>query len=56
MRLVKTIGFVLAALAWLWLALRYFGKGDTIGGIIFFVTAVISVILFLSTIVRQKKA
>ncbi len=54
MRLVKTIGFVFAALAWLWLAIRYFGKGDTVGAIIFLITAVVSVILFIRTVIRKK--
>jgi len=55
MKFVKTIGFVFAALAWLWLAIRYFGKGDTVGAIIFLITAVVSVILFMSTVVSKKK-
>ena len=56
MRLIKMSGFVFAALAWSWLAVRYFSKGDTVGGIIFLVTAIISVVLFLSTVVGKKQA
>lgn len=54
MKTLTTIGFAFAALAWLWLSLRYFGKEDTVGGIIFLITAVISVILFLKNILVKE--
>ncbi len=47
--------FVFAALAWLWLSVRYFGKGDTIGGVIFLVTAILSAILFLRQLTGKQK-
>lgn len=55
MKIITTLGFIFAALGWLWLAIRYLGKGDTIGGVIFLVTAVISAILFLRQITEKKK-
>lgn len=54
MNVMTTVGFVFAALAWLWLAIRYFGTGDTIGGIIFLITATISIILFAGSLSRSK--
>ncbi len=53
MKVITALGFVFAALAWLWLAFRYFGKGDTVGGIIFLITAVISAVLFFRNL-QQK--
>jgi hypothetical protein len=55
MKIITTLGFIFAALGWLWLAIRYFGKGDTIGGIIFLVTAILSAILFLRQLTDKKK-
>jgi hypothetical protein len=54
-KIITTLGFIFAALGWLWLAIRYFGKGDTIGGIIFLVTAILSAILFLRQLTEKKK-
>jgi hypothetical protein len=54
MNVITTVGFVFAALAWLWLAIRYFGTGDTIGGIIFLITAVISCVLFFRSISAKE--
>jgi hypothetical protein len=53
MKILTTLGFIFAALAWLWLAFRYLGKGDTVGGIIFLVTAVISAVLFLRNLLQK---
>lgn len=54
MNIITTLGFVFAALAWLWLAIRYLGKGDTIGGIIFLITAIISSILVFRNLRKGK--
>ena len=54
MKVLTTLGFAFAALGWLWLAVRYFGKGDAIGGIIFLVTSVISLILFFRQVIEKK--
>ena len=53
MNFLTTLGFVFAALAWLWLAFKYLGKGDTIGGIIFLITAVISAALFIRRLLQK---
>jgi hypothetical protein len=53
MKILTTLGFIFAALAWLWLAFRYLGKGDTVGGIIFLITAVISAVLFLRNLLPK---
>ena len=55
MKVLTILGFGFAALGWLWLAIRYLGKGDTVGGVIFLVTSVISMILFLRQIAEKKK-
>ncbi len=54
MKVMLALGFAFAAFAWLWLAIRYLGKGDTVGGIIFLVTAIISAVLFLGNLRRVK--
>ena len=55
MKIITTLGFVFAALGWLWLAVRYIGKGDTIGGVIFLITSIISGILFVRQLTGKKK-
>ena len=55
MKIITTLGFVFAALGWLWLAIRYIGKGDTIGGVIFLITAVISGILIVGQLTGKNK-
>jgi hypothetical protein len=54
MKVLTALGFVFAALAWLWLAIRYLDKGDVLGGVIFLVTAIISMVLFLRQITEKK--
>ncbi len=56
MNIITTIGFIFSALAWSCLATRYLGKGDKIGGIIFFVTVIISAVLFLRNLHPKKIA
>jgi hypothetical protein len=56
MKIITSIGFAFGALGWLWLAIRYLGMGDTVGGIIFLVSAVICTVLFLRQITGEKKA
>jgi hypothetical protein len=53
-KILTTLGFVFASLGWLWLAIRYFGKGDTIGGLIFLVTSVISLVLFIRQVIEKR--
>ena len=55
MSIIATLGFAFAALAWLWLAIRYFGKGDAVGGAIFLVTSILSAVLFVRQLVSKKK-
>lgn len=55
MKMITTLGFIFAAVAWLWLAIRYFGKDDMIGGVIFLITAAISAILFIRQLTDKKK-
>lgn len=56
MKIITILGLAFGALGWLWLAMRYFGTGDTIGGVIFLVSAVICTVLFLRQLTERKKA
>ena len=55
MKLLTTLGIAVAAVAWSWLAIRYLGKGDTTGGIIFLVTAVMSAVLFVGNLIKKNR-